>query len=542
MLKNKKKKGRGHYRTAASYRGKTEESRARQVSGLKGVNRTNWRIRHLKAAGLSKAAKYPDQYPKNIIHFIEQHFYIKNTGKVIVLLDWQRKVLHDIFYASIRPSLAICGSVKKSGKSALASAVCEFFLTNVKMSENYILAPDQDAGRDIIFSGLKQSIRMHPILREKCKITRDLITYDESFVKVLSNDISVAGLRPNLTCIDEIYLFRDESSIRTLDEMTTNPVGNHLTFVTTLAGFTEDCNENLHLWRWYQRGKAIQEGREEPDPQFYFHWKEDYKNVPWVEGTNYLKHQRKILRPGTFQRFHENKWASAIETFITSDVYDACVDTKLRPGAEQRTEVVVAIDASTKWDASALVCLAKDPTKKRGLVLIEHQIFEPKGKTINFERTIEATLIRWNNLYKIRQCYFDPYQMLRTSQSLAADYRIPMIEYTQSVQNMVTATQSLSELLYSGNLRLYKSNQLRTHILSASTKEHSVGCRLVKKGSGKKIDAAIALCMAVEAGMHTFLLKGKKGSVYDPSTDAASDDFDAGAAMLEERVKMAMGN
>jgi len=524
-------------RPKASYKGNTPAARKRQLSNLKvGGNKYNWRTKALKSAGLSKAAKYPDLYAGKIISFLRHHFFIKETKRPIVLLDWQRQVLRDIFYVEIMPKLAVCGSVKKSGKSELAAGVCLFYLLNVPMSESYIIAPDLDAGKDVVFKSLKLAIRMHPILCKKCKITKDTITYGDSFVKVLPNDISVAGLRPNLTVIDEAWQFRTESSIRTLDEMTTNPVGDHLTFVVTTAGYQEDQSEDLHLWRWYCRGKNIQEGREEPDPLFYFNWKEDYSGVPWVEGTNYLEHQRKILSPSSYLRFHENQWASAISTFTTPEILDRCFDRTLRPTAPEGTRIVVAIDCGVKWDCSALVALAKDDykKKKRAVRLVDHRIFEPKGKTINFEKTIEHTVLNWNRRYKIVDVYFDPYQLLRSSQFLR-DERIKMTEYPQTVTNMVSATQNLDELIHSGNIRLYPNTVLRQHLLSASTKEHSQGLRLVKTNRSKKIDFAIALAMAVEAAMQHFLTGSqRKGRVIVPG-HSDGDNFSV-EKFLQERM------
>lgn len=104
--------------------------------------------------------------------------------------------------------------------------------------------------------------------------------------------------------------------------------------------------------------------------------------------------------------------------------------------------------------------------------------------------------------------------MMRTAQSLK-DKHIKMTEFVQSVGNMVSATTSLSELIHSKNLRLYSNIMLRQHLLSASTKEHPQGLRLVKTQRVKKIDAAIALAMAAEAAMKHFLLRPqRKGSAH----------------------------
>jgi len=511
---------RKQYRTRESYLSKDPQKRARSLANLQlGRGRRGLPPREankvLKLMG-AKGAVLPDKYPDDIIGFAQNHFIMKQTRQPIKLLDWQLAVLINIFYSKARPKLAIAGSVKKSGKSELAAVVALWYMCNTPMSENYILSSDFDAGADVIFQSLKTVVKLNPILAGACKVTKGTIEFliNDSFIKVLPNDISVAGLRPNLTLIDEAWSFRTESSIRTLDEMTTNPVGDHLTLVTTTAGYQEDEGENLHLWRWYSRGRAIQEGREEPDPLFYFHWKENYKGVPWVEGTDYLDHQRKILKLSTYQRFHENKWSSAIDVFMTSDILDRCIDSTLRPGAQPKTRVVCAIDCGPKWDCSALVALAKDETKQRGVRLVDHRIYEPRGQTISFEKTIERTILNWAKQYNILNCYYDPYQMMRTAQTLK-DHKVKMTEFTQSVSNMVSATTSLSELIHSQNIRLYPNTVLRQHLLSASTKEHSQGLRLVKTQRSKKIDAAIALAMATEAAMKHFLLKSKrKGHVY----------------------------
>jgi len=496
-----------------------------------------------KYAGLKPAmlkafppgTKLPHEYGDDIIGFAEHHHILK-SGQPITLLPWQRKVLTRVFYRpdGSRPKLAIAGSVKKSGKSELAAVVANWFLTNVKESENFILAPDFEAGQMVVFSSLISAIKRNPILCGAVKITKDRVEFilNGSFVQVLAANISVAGLRPNLTIIDECWAFRNESSgIRVLDEMTTNPCENHLTFVTTTAGYQEDQSEDLHLWRWYSRGMAIKEGKEPADKNFMFFWKTNYKGVPWVEGTNYLDHQRKILKPSTFARFHTNQWTSSISTFVTPEILDRCIDPALHPGAKSGDRIVVGLDCGPKHDATAIVALAKDETKPRGLRLVDCRIWQQSGgSTLEFEQTIEHTLLDWqeNCGYRIIDVYYDPYSMLATAQSLR-DKGIRMTEYLQTVPNMVEATSYLTELLHTQNLRLYPHPVLRQHILSASTKEHPQGLRLVKTQASKKIDAAIALCLAVKAAYKHLLRRGDakpSGIVYSSAEgDMANDEL-----------------
>lgn len=387
------------YRTRKSYLSKDPQKRARSLSNLQlGRGRRGLPPREanrvLKLMG-AEGATLPDQYLDDIIGFAEHHFIMKQTRQPIKLLEWQIEVLWNIFYKKTRPKLAIAGSVKKSGKSELAAVVALWYMCNIPMSENYILSSDFDAGADVIFQSIKTVCKLNPILAGACKVTNDTIEFliNDSFIKVLPNDISVAGLRPNLTLIDEAWSFRTESSIRTLDEMTTNPVGDHLTLVTTTAGYQEDEGENLHLWRWYTRGRAIQEGREEADPLFYFHWKEDYKGVPWVENTPYLEHQRKILKLSTYQRFHENKWSSAIDVFLTPDILDPCIDAALNPGTDPRTRVVCAIDWCRSGIALLLCCWQKIRQKTVVFILLTIGYMNRKDKLLILKKLSSELLL-----------------------------------------------------------------------------------------------------------------------------------------------------
>ena len=72
----------------------------------------------------------------------------------------------------------------------------------------------------------------------------------------------------------------------------------------------------------------------------------------------------------------------------------------------------VGVDASTKRDSTALVAVTLD--KKTQIVkLVGHRVFTPSpGDPINFEQTVEATLLDWRKRYFLRQVYFDPFQLV----------------------------------------------------------------------------------------------------------------------------------
>lgn len=107
-----RRKRRVTYIPASRFLGKTPESRQRQLDNLQRGRQP----KPIMGEGLADDVKPPNQYPDDPIGFIEHHFYELRSKAPIKLLPWQVEVLQGIFYRKVRPSLAVCGSVKKSGK------------------------------------------------------------------------------------------------------------------------------------------------------------------------------------------------------------------------------------------------------------------------------------------------------------------------------------------------------------------------------------------------------------------------------------------
>ncbi len=478
------------YRPASSYLSENPEKRQRQLDNLqKGWQRDRKRTKKSPSTIINKMKQL------DITPYICNHFYTKeNLKEPVKLLDWQREVLTGVFYAGQCPKLAVVGSVKKSGKSALAGAVAQYFLTNKPMAEIYILAPDREAGQHIIFRSLENSIRLHPELRKICKISKDEIWFEESFVKVLACDLSIAGLRSTLTLLDEPWSFRTPMSQRVLDEMTVNPVGDHLTFATTYAGYEEDQGEDLALWKWYSRGRAIEAGDEPPDPNFYFYWKPDYEGIPW--GTeNYLKHQAKTLRPSTFARFHRNEWAPADSGFfVSADEIDRCVSENQKRGQENDSMVIVGLDIGYRHDASALVCVGQ--YDERRLACVDHRCFIPKeGESLILQDTVKQALIEWDIEYRIAEIVYDPFQCIHLAQELyLAGFN--MQEFKQTSANLHQMCEVLQDLIKNRKFLLYEDDEIRKNLLNSKVKESPQGLKITKSTQSRRIDLTVAMAMA----------------------------------------------
>ncbi|MBA7615249.1 hypothetical protein ES703_22527 [subsurface metagenome] len=300
------------YISKEKFKGKTPESiTAQQANLLKG------RLKHAMKAE-AKAPWFNDPaYRSDIIRFGQEHFFIPETRKPIILEDFQKeKILKPIFYGEDRPTMALVGQTKKSGKSTLAAMISSWFLfQGESYSEIYLAARDKDQASWVVFSKLTKAIRMNPQMLARCKITSDSVElpHKGSILRCLPTEISAAGLNPNLVIFDELWSYDLESMTRFFEELTTVPTRKHpLILVVTYAGYDTD-EENL-LYSLYQKG---QKGG---DPTFFFYW--SGKNLmPW-QTKQYLRQQRGRLRPGTYQRLHLNEWTSGDEPFIDMTEWD----------------------------------------------------------------------------------------------------------------------------------------------------------------------------------------------------------------------------
>jgi len=66
--------------------------------------------------------------------------------------------------------------------------------------------------------------------------------------------------------------------------------------------------------------------------------------MPW-QTQAYYDGQRKTLRPGTYLRLHENRWATAEEIFITPEMWNPG---SLRPSSQHSARRVLPVWPSVK--------------------------------------------------------------------------------------------------------------------------------------------------------------------------------------------------
>jgi hypothetical protein len=169
-------------------------------------------------------------------------------------------------------------------------------------------------------------------------------------------------------------------------------------------------------------------------------------------------------------------------------LFDACVRPEAKPVLLDRyLSVYAAVDASVKRDSTAL-CAVSWSAKEQQVRLINHKIIQPAAEApVDFEATVERTLLDWRNRYNLIAVYDDPYQMVSSAQRLTKE-GVMMFEYPQTVPNLTESSQNLFDLIKGANISLYPDEQIRLAVSRAVAIETPRGWRIGKDKAAYKVD------------------------------------------------------
>jgi len=425
------------------------------------------------------------------------------TGKLFKLLPIQKKFLQLAFTPGPGGDLPyrdiLYSTLKKGGKSTF-NAMCALYTICAlggRYAEGYILANDFDQAKSRVFTMCCRIVEASPTLR--AKITSDLILFSNgSFIQALASDYKgAAGSAPTYIGVDESWAFTTEASQRLVAECCPTPTRKpSVRMTTTYAGI---LGQSEVLERQVKR--ALQGEEIEPDlfvqPGLIAYIGHSMI-APW-QTQKWFEEQKAEMRPADFSRQMLNEFTSGETGFIDMEQYDRCVNPDLRARiVDPRLTVFIGVDASTKRDSTAIAVCAWNKETQR-VEVVNHQIFQPTPQDpLNFEATIERTLLEYRTRYHVRQVLFDPSQMASTSQRLK-NQGLPMEEYLQTPANLGDIATNLYNLITKRSIDFYHSPEIRLAMSGAVARESSRGWSIGKTRQSHKIDIVIALAMAAFA-------------------------------------------
>jgi hypothetical protein len=366
------------------------------------------------------------RYRADPVAFINEVLRDPETGKPYVLLLAEIEFLKYALNTRpdgrmLYPQLLYC-CPKKSGKTVWGAIfmIMVIVLFGERYAEGYTAANDLEQAQGRVFEICKRIIEASPLLRRAAKVTADRITFPATgaTITALASDYaSAAGGHPTISVFDELWGYTSERSRRLWDELIPVPTRKiSCRLIVSHAGFS---GESVLLEELHKRGLA----QPKVGPDLYagdgvlMFW--THEPVSPRQDAQWLLDMRRDLRPHQYIRMVENRFTSGDASFIDLAKWDACVDPEARPlVADKELPVVVGIDAAVKHDSTAIVVCAWDEDAKR-VRLVWHRVFQPTPtQHLDFEGTIEATLLDLRQRFLLKRVLYDPYQMAATSQRL----------------------------------------------------------------------------------------------------------------------------
>jgi hypothetical protein len=304
---------------------------------------------------------------------------------------------------------------------------------------------------------------------------------------------------------------------RLFDELVPPPTRRIACRLTvTYAGFE---GESALLEELYCRG--LQQSQVAPNlyagDGILMFWSHD-PIAPWQTDA-WVADMRRSLPPSQFRRMIENRFVTSESAFVELAAWDKCVDHRLgHVMSDSALPIWIGIDASIKRDSTAIVATTWDH-KAQQVRLVTHRVFQPgPDEPLDFENTIERTLLDLYNRFSVRKVLYDPWQMLSTAQRLTRA-GLPIEEFPQSAANLTTASQNLFDLIKGQNLVAYPDAAMRLAMAHTVAKETQRGWLITKERQSDKIDVVVALAMAALAAV-----QGQSESSYDTSYSGINDD------------------
>jgi hypothetical protein len=463
-------------------------------------------VRHRRADTLSPSSLA--RWRNDPSGFIERFICDPETGRPFVLLEAEREFLKHALSLDRNGRLIhselIYAAIKKSGKTTFAAilVITVLLLFGGLYAEAYICANDLEQATSRVYEMIRRIIATSPLLRADAKVTADKIVFPstQATISCLASDYSsAAGGHPVIAVFDELWGYTSERARRLWDELIPVPTRKiSCRLVVTHAGF--DGESNL-LHELYKRGLALPAVGTDlhAGDGMCLYW--SHEPIASWQDERWLAEMRRSLRPNQYLRMIENRFVTTESSFIDLAAWDACVDPESSMQvADRNLTIDIGVDASTKHDATAIVAVSWDDTAKR-VRLIYHRIFQPRpDDPLDFEATIEQTLLELRQRFRVRRVLFDPWQMQAVSQRLQRA-GVPLEEFPQTSANLTAASQNLYELIQARNLLVYPDQQIRLAISRAVAIETARGWRIAKEKQSHKIDVVVALAMAAHASV-----------------------------------------
>jgi len=502
---------------------------------------------------------FDDKKADRAAAFIEllKHTKGKFYGSPFRLLDWQRKIIRDI-YGTMTPSgfrqyrTAYIEVPKKNGKSELAAGIAlkQLCADNEQRAEVYGCAGDRqqaslvfDVAVDMVGQDPTLSKMVTPLLATK----RLLYKPTNSFYQVLSAEAySKHGFNASAVIFDELHVQPN----RDLWDVMTKGAGivrsQPLVFAITTAGY----DRNSICWEIHQYAVDVMSGRK-VDPSFYGALWYAGDDDDWTDPTiwakanpslgqtfseealriEFTKAMNSPVDENTFRQLHLNQWVKQSTRWMPMAKWDLCdgpVDEAYLAGRE----CYAGLDLASTTDLAAFVLvfppnameLAQDENAPYRILprfwvpedgirqrarkdhvpydnwRLEGRITATPGSVISYAQ-IESDIKETGERFNIREIAFDRWGATQMRQNLE-EAGFTMVDFGQGYRDMSAPTKALLVMVLQNRLQHGGHPVLRWMADNVTvTRDPAENVKPDKAKSTERIDGIVATIMALDRAL-----------------------------------------
>lgn len=446
------------------------------------------------------------------IRFIETYLRLPKghgAGSLMKLAPFQKEWLRNVLATGLNS--AVMAVPRGNGKSTLLAAVAIWALFD----------PDESGAPQVpvVATTVNQAVRsVYGValdMVQKCEElriralwhtgigTQKIFANTGGEMFPISNDPDgLQGLDPSLAVCDEIGFMPVESWDSLLLASGKRP--RSLVVGIGTPGF-DKSNALWHLRERVREGVALPgfhytEFAAEPDADFTDEQVWAAANPALADGymnVDALRTAVALSPEAHFRIFRLGQWVDGVESWLGTDgraVWNALVDPYRIVDGQA---VWVGVDVGLKRDSTAVAVGQRRPD---GRLHVVWRLWVPtKDEPVDVTEVMQH-LRNLDKQYQVKGISFDP-RFFDVPAKMLSDEGLPLIEVPQSLERMTPAIGSTFEAIRRGELSHDGAPIVTEQVLNAVPRFNDRGFTLTKGKSRGRIDAAVAMALAVDLAL-----------------------------------------